>query len=390
MKKKISVGVTFGLIFLSIALTAIATALIVQHKTNALLGDLPEKQARYEVLDELDSLIAAHYYGKNDSKALRRAIESGYVSGLSDGVSRLLSAEEFKQFQAVSRGQMQGVGFTFSKTEKGVLRVESVTKGSPAAKGGIKKGDSIVAVDAIVLDPSNCDEIAQKLENDNVMTVSVTFRRKEQETTLELEKGYEAASVFTDTDQNIGYLQITQFYDSTASQVQSAVELLQSSGVRALVVDVRENASMNVENAIKTLDVFVPLNQDTPAATLVDKAGETISTLSTSAGEVNLPMAVLVSKKTAYAGELFACDLRDFGKAQLVGTSTAGKALVTDSFRLSDGDHVLLSVGEMLPYQSESFQENGLKPDVAADESENTETLSKDSQFLAAAALFTE
>lgn len=390
MKKKISVGVTFGLIFLSIALTAIATALIVQHKTNALLGDLPEKQARYEVLDELDSLIAAHYYGKNDSKALRRAIESGYVSGLSDGVSRLLSAEEFKQFQAVSRGQMQGVGFTFSKTEKGVLRVESVTKGSPAAKGGIKKGDSIVAVDAIVLDPSNCDEIAQKLENDNVMTVSVTFRRKEQETTVELEKGYEAASVFTDTDQNIGYLQITQFYDSTASQVQSAVELLQSSGVRALVVDVRENASMNVENAIKTLDVFVPLNQDTPAATLVDKAGETISTLSTSAGEVNLPMAVLVSKKTAYAGELFACDLRDFGKAQLVGTSTAGKALVTDSFRLSDGDHVLLSVGEMLPYQSESFQENGLKPDVAADESENTETLSKDSQFLAAAALFTE
>ena len=390
MKKKISVGVTFGLIFLSIALTAIATALIVQQKTNALLGDLPEKQARYEVLDELDSLIAAHYYGKNDSKALRRAIESGYVSGLSDGVSRLLSAEEFKQFQAVSRGQMQGVGFTFSKTEKGVLRVESVTKGSPAAKGGIKKGDSIVAVDAIVLDPSNCDEIAQKLENNNVMTVSVTFRRKEQETTVELEKGYEAASVFTDTYQNIGYLQITQFYDSTASQVQSAVELLQSSGVRALVVDVRENASMNVENAIKTLDVFVPLNQDTPAATLVDKAGETISTLSTSAGEVNLPMAVLVSKKTAYAGELFACDLRDFGKAQLVGTSTAGKALVTDSFRLSDGDHVLLSVGEMLPYQSESFQENGLKPDVAADESENTETLSKDSQFLAAAALFTE
>ena len=390
MRKKISVGVTFGLIFLSIALTAIASMLIVQHKTNTLLGDLPEKQARYEVLDELDSLIAEHYYGKNDSKAMRRAIESGYVSGLSDGVSRLLSAEEFKQFQAVSRGQMQGVGFTFSKTEKGVLKVEEVTKGSPAAQGGIKKGDSIVAVDAIVLDPSNCDEIAQKLENENVMTVSVTYRHKSQETTVELEKGFEAASVFTDTYQNIGYLQITDFYDSTASQVQSAVELLQSSGVRALVIDVRENASMNVENAIKTLDVFVPLNQETPAATLVDKAGETISTLSTSAGEVNLPLAVLVSKKTAYAGELFACDLRDFGKAQLVGTSTAGKALVTDSFRLSDGDHVLLSVGEMLPYKSESFQEKGLAPDLEASGTEDAEKLSKDSQFLAAAALFTE
>ena len=51
---------------------------------------------------------------------------------------------------------------------------------------------------------------------------------------------------------------------------------------------------------------------------------------------------------------------------------------------------MLLSVGEMLPYKSESFQEKGLAPDLEASGTEDAEKLSKDSQFLAAAALFTE
>lgn len=390
MRKQLSVGITFGLIFLSIAVTAVVTVLAMQHKTNDVLGDLPEKMARYEMLDEVDSIISEHYYGSNDQKVLRHAVANGYVCGLNDGFSRLLTSEEYAQYLAVNRGQMQGVGLSYHKTDSGSLKVDTVSGGSPAAKAGIKKGDEIVAVDAIVLDLSNCDEIAQKLENPSVLSVSLTFRHKGQETTVDLEKGYEAASVSSESYQNIGYIRISEFYDSTASQVQETVDLFLASGVRALILDVRDNASTNIENAISTLDVFVPLNQEAPAATLLNKAGETVTAFSTSAGEVNLPMAVLVSKGTQSAGELFACDLRDFGKAQLVGQKTAGNALVGQSFRLSDGDSLLLSVGVMMPYKSDSFNQAGLLPDVEAELNEKTEKITKDSQFLAAASLFTE
>ena len=390
MRKNISAGVAFGLIFLTVAVTAVLTVVFVQHRTNALLGDLPEKQARFEVIDELDSVIAAHYYGKNDNETLRHAIASGYVSGLSDGVSKLLTAEEYADYQAQSEGRMPGVGLKTTKTDSGALKIEAVFDDSPAAKAGLKKGDLIVGVDAIVLDLSNSDECARKLDSANVMTVSVTYRRGDREDTVDLEKGYEAASVSAKTYQSIGYLKISDFYASTAEQVQQAVETFEASGVQALVLDLRENESRNVENAIAVLDVFAPLNGDTPAASLVDHSGETVSTFSTSAGEVNLPMAVLVSSATQGAAELFACDLRDFGKAQLVGAATKGNALVTQSFRLSDGDSLVLPVGIMLPYKSESFHEVGLKPDVAAEENAPAEKLSKDSQFLAAAALFLE
>ena len=388
MRKNISVGVACGLIFLTVALTAVLTAVVLQHRTNALLGELPEKQARFEVVDELDSIIATHYYGKNDQETLRHAIAKGYVSGLSDGVSKLLTPEEFAVYQAQNEGRMSGVGLKTTKTDSGALQVDKVYDDSPAANAGLKKDDLIVAIDAIVLDLSNSDECAAKLDNANVMTVSVTFRRKGQEDTVELEKGYEAASVTAEIYQNLGYLKISDFYASTADQVQQAVDTFTASGVQALILDVRDNASKNVENAVAVLDVFVPLNGETPAASLVDHSGETVASFSTSAGEVNLPMAVLISSATQSAAELFACDLRDFGKAQLVGSASKGDALVTQSFRLSDGDSVILPVGVMLPYKSESFHNVGLTPDVAAKEQAPSQKLSEDSQFLAAAALF--
>ncbi len=389
MRKSITVGVAFGLVFLTIAVTAVLTAVILQHRTNVLLGELPEKQTRFEVIDELDSLIAEHYYGKNDNQTLRHAVANGYVSGLNDGVSRLLTAEEYAAYQAQSEGRMSGVGLKTEKTDSGALKIVKVFDDSPAAKAGLRKGDLIVAIDAIVLDLSNSDETAAKLENANVMTVSVTFRRNGQEDTAELEKGYEAASITTETYENLGYLKINDFYASTAEQVQQAVDTFLASGVQALILDVRENTSKNVENAMAVLDVFVPLNGDQPAATLVDHSGETVASFSTSAGEINLPLAVLVSSGTQSAAELFACDLRDFGKAQLVGAVTGGDALVTRSFRLSDGDSLILPVGIMLPYKSESFHEVGLTPDVSAKENA-PQKLSKDSQFLAAAALFVQ
>ena len=390
MRKKVSVGVTFGLVFLAAVVAALATMLVFQQKTNAMLGGLSEKQSRYEVLDDLDSIIAAHYYGNNDSRGLRHAIANGYVSGLGDDFSRLMTAEEYAKYQAVREGRMQGVGLTYKKTDSGTLRVDAVAEDSPAAQAGMKKGDVIVAVDAIPLDSSNSDEIAEKLENANVVSLNVTYSRKKQEKTVTLEKGYEASSVTAKTYQNLGYLKISEFYASTAAQVQSAVDTFLASGVQALIIDVRGNTGTSVENAIATLDVFVPLNQDNPAASLLNKAGETVTTYSTAAGEVNLPMAVLISSETRGAGELFACNLRDFGKAQLVGTRTRGNALVGETFRLTNGDTLLLSVGVMLPYKSESFHETGVAPDVQATLEEETKQLSKDSQFLAAAALFTE
>ena len=386
MNKRIALGPVIALLCVSIVLTAVVTRARVKQTYNEMLAGLPEQAARYEILDELDDVLRAHYYSSSDNAAMRRAIAQGYVSGLPDGYSKYLTAQELEVYQNEAIGEMRGIGVEYSKTARGQMLIEDVMDASPAAQAGIKTGDVIVALDSIPVNASNYDEMEQKLTSDKLSNLTLTVRSGGNEQTLTLPMGFEATSVISDHYEDVGYLKLTAFYATTPTQVKSAVDAFIQSGVRALVLDLRKNKSESVQSAMQTLDVFVPLS-DAPAMRLVDQSGGVIDSYMTDASAVNLPVAVLVSAGTQAAAELFACDLRDFGKASLVGTKTKGLGLVRQAFTLSNGDAVLLCVGEMLPYRSDSFHAVGLEPDLQAEAGEKTASLAKDSQFLAAVSL---
>lgn len=385
MSKRIALGPVIALLCVCVALTGLITERVVKQSYNAVLAGLPEQASRYEILDELDGILRANYYGSSDNAALRRAIAKGYVSGLPDGYSRYLTAQELQVYQSESIGKMRGIGVECSRTAQNRIRVDDVADGSPAQQQALSAGDVIVAVDAIPVNASNYDEMVQKISGDQRTSLALTVRNNKGERTLTLPTGFEAHSLTEDHYEDIGYLKLTAFYAGTAAQVQQTVDAFVQSGVRALVIDLRKNKSENVAYAMQTLDVFVPLSES-PAARLVDQTGETVESFMTDAAAVNLPLAVLVSSGTQAAAELFACNLRAFGKASLVGTATKGLGLVRKAFKLSNGDAVLLCVGEMLPYRGESFNGTGLEPDLAAAQETQADALSKDSQFLAAVA----
>ena len=386
MNKRNALGPVIALLCISIVLTAVVTRSVVKRTYNEMLAGLPEQAARYEILDELDDVLRAHYYSSSDNAAMRRAIAQGYVSGLPDGYSRYLTAQELKVYQNEAIGEMRGVGIEYSKTSRGQMLVEDVMDASPAAQAGVKAGDVIVAIDSIPMNASNYDEMAQKLKSDKLSNLTLTVRSGGEEHSLTMSMGFEAASVISDHYEDVGYLKLTAFYATTPAQVKTAVDAFLQSGVRALVIDLRKNNSENVQYAMQTLDVFVPLS-DAPAMRLIDQNGGVIDSYMTDAAAVNLPIAVLVSSGTQAAAELFACDLRDFGKASLVGTKTKGLGLVRQLFELSNGDAVLLCVGEMLPYRSDSFHGAGVEPDLRAEADEKASALEKDSQFLEAVSL---
>ncbi|MBQ4207880.1 MAG: PDZ domain-containing protein [Clostridia bacterium] len=385
MSKRIALGPVIALLCAVAVLSAVVTGVALRKTYNAMLAGLPDQAARYAVLDELEGILREHYYGSSDEAVLRAAVARGYVSGLNDGYSRYLTAEELRAHEREANGEMQGVGLRCSRTAQSRIRVDEVIDGSPAQQQGIVPGDVISAVDSIPVNASNYDESAEKLQSGK-SSVELTVRGSAGERTLQLPLGFEAASVVSDNYGDVGYLRLTAFYAGTAAQVRAAVDAFVQSGVRSLVIDLRRNGSENVKYAMQTLDVFVPLS-DEPAARLIDQSGETVEAFVTDAAAVNLPLAVLIGENTQAAAELFACDLRNYGKATLVGTPTAGLGLVRQAFRLSTGDAVLLCVGEMLPYRGESFNGTGLEPDVAAAAGAQTASIQKDSQFLSAVAV---
>ena len=247
MNKKVSLGVTIGLICLAVAVASAITMSAVGLQYNSLLKGLPEKLERYEMLDEVDNIINNNYYGNNEADTLELALAEGYVSSLGDGYSRFMTAEEYSEYLLETKGDMSGIGIEYKKTSKSYIQVTDVHVGSPAETAGLEEGDLIIAFDGIMLNASNYAEMEEKLEGDKLTSVNLTYRRSGTDTTVNIVKGYEAKSVKTKTYGNVGYLEISDFYASTASYVEEAMNSFISSGIEAVVIDVRKNSATNYD-----------------------------------------------------------------------------------------------------------------------------------------------
>ena len=127
---------------------------------------------------------------------------------------------------------------------------------------------------------------------------------------------------------------------------------------------------------------------DFSRSTIYSSDLKTVKTYNMTAGEINIPIAVLVSAQTASAAEVFVCDMRQMNKCTVYGDeSTKGQCLVQDIFELSDEGALLLSVGMIYPYSGESYEDNGIEPDDVYEYEEKNDDFSKDSLFLYAASI---
>ena len=82
-------------------------------------------------------------------------------------------------------------------------------------------------------------------------------------------------------------------------------------------------------------------------------------------------MTVLVNKNSASGAELFAASLRDFKNTELVGTTTFGKGIMQDTFELSNGSTVVLTVAAYKTTRSECYHGTGLVPDFEIENDES-------------------
>ena len=203
--------------------------------------------------------------------------------------------------------------------------------------------------------------------------------------------------MYSNLNGTVGYIKITEFYATTADQLKKAVENLSNQGATSLVFDVRGTSAGTIEYAATTLDVLVPVaNEGSGAlATALAKDGTEKQTFTADADSVSMPMLVLVNGETAGPAELFACDLRDYGKAQLVGQKTAGNGTMQQAFPLSDGGAIVLTMAVIQPYVSESYNQVGLTPDVEVALSDEKQTIlpllsqAEDDQFQKAYTMLT-
>ncbi len=74
-------------------------------------------------------------------------------------------------------------------------------------------------------------------------------------------------------------------------------------------------------------------------------------------------MAVIVDENSYSAAEFFAAVLREYDKAEIVGTKTFGKGYSQITLELGDGSAIKLSTNEYFTPKGESLIDVGITPD---------------------------
>ena len=174
-------------------------------------------------------------------------------------------------------------------------------------------------------------------------------------------------------ENNIGYIQIPSFDETTSSEFKTKFEELQKQNIKSLVIDLRNNGGGIVSEALKIADFIA--DKDSVLLYEVDKNGKETVKKSENDPIVNMPIIVLVNGNTASSSEILAGALKDLGKAKTVGTTTYGKGVIQQILKLSDGSGIKITIEEYQTPNRNKINKVGIEPDEKVELPESVDNI---------------
>ena len=206
--------------------------------------------------------------------------------------------------------------------------------------------------------------VVAKLKGEEGTTVNVTIYRAAEDRYIDFEVTRAVVNVPTVTykmlDDQIGYIQISEFEQVTAEQFAAAVDDLESQGMQRLIFDLRDNGGGLLDSVCDILDRVLPKEL---LVYTEDKNGNREEEWATDDDRIEVPMAVLVNGNTASASEIFTGALKDYDEAEIIGTTTFGKGIVQSIVPLSDGSAVKLTSAKYYTPSGVCIHGTGIEPD---------------------------
>lgn len=158
----------------------------------------------------------------------------------------------------------------------------------------------------------------------------------------------------------IGYIRITTFDENTADNFKAALDDLKTSGMKGLIIDLRDNPGGLLSTSTQIADML--LGKGTIVYT-IDAEG-TREDITSDNKKLDVPLALLVNGGSASASEILSGAVRDFDAGTLIGTKTFGKGLVQTILDLKDGTALKVTSARYYTPSEECIQGIGITPDM--------------------------
>jgi len=328
------------------------------------LGQTPDGYEGLDILARAMTTIQTAYVEPVSSSQLVHDSIAGIVENL-DPHSMWIDAETYDQVKTQTDGHAVSIGITVTRESDNIL-IDTVTPRGPAAIAGLMSQDQLLSIDGQIIDITSIEEIENQLAGQRGSEVVIAIRRGSDDLTfVPIRDEVVEISVHGHLIQpGLGYIQIERFSRRTAAEMALLLsDLSSSSPLSGIILDLRDNPGGLITEAVDVVDLFVSDGLIVGTSGRVQSSdGQYLAT--TSATDLNVPIAVLVNQGSASASELVAGSLRDHGIATLIGTPTYGKGSMQKVYEFQNGSALKLTVAKyFLPSGATIDPESGLEPD---------------------------
>ena len=350
-------GLVFGIVSVFIVLSA---AFFVGGSNRPSSAHSLDPSAKIqEILDILD----AHSVNDFDIEVLTEAMFIGLLYGVGDPYTAYMDRHTLAAFLENTEGRYAGIGVRVQlDPSDNRIQILQVFPNGPSAQAGLEPGDKIVQVNGVEVSGINFDEAITMLRGTPSTRVNVSILRRDGTFDVEITRAeVEVPSVeHRMLDDEIGYIRITNFDQMTYPQFMTALNNLGQSGMRGLVVDVRNNPGGLLDSVVRITNELVPRGL---IVYTEDKHGNR-EEMRGNSRQLDIPLVVLVNENSASASEVLAGAVRDTQSGTLVGNTTFGKGVVQRLFQLSDGSGIRVTVARYYTPGGYTIHGEGITPDV--------------------------
>lgn len=317
-------------------------------------------------MELLAKLIDQYYMYDISVEDMRTGAYKGLLEGLGDPYTCYYTAEEFDALMESTSGTYYGIGAVVQQNLKTMyITIVKPYVDGPAYNAGMLPGDIIYMVDGVDVTGMDIDKVVSMMKGPEGTIVEVTVVRDGESEPVELiiTRGkIEIETIeYEMLENDIGYILISGFDEPTPKQFKEAIDNLKAQGMKALVIDLRDNGGGLLDAVVEMLDYILPKGM---IVYTEDKYGNREEYRGTDKDVLELPMTVLINGNSASAAEIFAAAMQDYEVATLVGTTSFGKGIVQTILPLTDGTAVKITISRYYTPNGVCIHGEGVTPNV--------------------------
>ncbi|MSR14770.1 MAG: S41 family peptidase [Gammaproteobacteria bacterium] len=327
--------------------------------------DLPLEDIR--VFVEIFHKVKKDYVEEISDKQLLEDAIKGMLAGL-DPHSSYLDAEAYDELQQGTIGEFGGLGIEVG-TDDGLIKVIAPIDDTPASRGGILAGDTIIRIDDSPVRGMASNDAIKKMRGKVGSKIKLTLVREGSAKPLEITLVRDLIKIKSVRSRMLepgfGYVRISAFQGHTGEDLISELAKLKADAgmLKGLVLDLRNNPGGLLGAAVSVSDAFLDTGKIVYTEGRVNDAK-----LQFDAKPPDLidgaPLIVLVNEGSASASEIVAGALQDRQRAVIMGRQTFGKGSVQTILPMNNKAAIKITTARYFTPSGRSIQAEGIKPDI--------------------------